>query len=258
MLRVRLLDTPVDIATMDETVGRALSAMRSGRRCQHVAMNVAKLVNARTDPELAQDIRDSDIIGIDGMGVVYALEALGHLVPERVSGIDLFLRLMEECARRGFRPFLLGARPDVLADAQAELRRLFPGLTFAGAHHGYFRPDEEERIRDLIRGSGAHCLFIAMPTPRKERFMRRWRDTLDVPFLMGVGGSFDVVAGRVTRAPFAMQRLGLEWLHRLLQEPRRMTGRYLRTNAVFALLLAREIAAQRLRALRPARPTNAA
>jgi N-acetylglucosaminyldiphosphoundecaprenol N-acetyl-beta-D-mannosaminyltransferase len=244
-MRTSLLGTPVDIATMDETVARALAAMRTGQRCQHVALNVAKLVNARTDEELAQDIRDSDIIGIDGMGVVYGLRAIGVDAPERVAGIDLFLRLMAECADRGFRPFLLGARADVLADVRAELMRRFPDLKIAGSHHGYFGPDEEEGVRDLIRQSRAHCLFVAMPTPRKERFMRRWRDSLGVPFLMGVGGSFDVVAGRVTRAPQAMQRLGLEWLHRLLQEPRKMSGRYLRTNAIYAVLIAREFVARR-------------
>lgn len=258
MIRVRLLDTPMDIATMDETVDRALVAMRSGRRCQHVAMNVAKLVNARTDADLAQDIRDSDIIGLDGMGVVVGLKAMGHDVPERVTGIDLFLRMMDECARRGFKPFLLGAKPDVLAETQVELQRRYPGLVFAGAHHGYFKPEEEEGIRDLVRDSGAHCLFIAMPTPRKERFMRRWRDTLGTPFLMGVGGSFDVVAGRVSRAPALMQRFGLEWLHRMLQEPRRMLGRYLKTNAVFAVLLARELVAHKIGGLSPARRKRAA
>jgi N-acetylglucosaminyldiphosphoundecaprenol N-acetyl-beta-D-mannosaminyltransferase len=240
-MRTSLLDTPVDVATMDETVACALAAMRSGRRCQHVALNVAKLVNARSDAELAQDIRDSDIVGIDGMGIVYGLRATGQGAPERVAGIDLFLRLMAECADRGFRPFLLGARPDVLADVQAELLRRFPDLKIAGSHHGYFGPDEEERICGLIRESRAHCLFVAMPTPRKERFMRRWRESLGVPFLMGVGGSFDVVAGRVTRAPRVMQRFGLEWLHRLLQEPRKMSGRYVRTNAIYAVLIAREL-----------------
>lgn len=245
-MRTTLLDLPIDILTSEETVARALDAMETGRRCQHVAINVAKIVNARTDADLARDVAESDIVGIDGMGVVFALRLLGQAVPERVAGIDLFQALIEQCAARGLRPYLLGATPEVLAATEAELMRRYPTLTVAGRHHGYFRPDQERRVRDEIRASEADCLFIAMPSPRKERFLHAWRDTLGVPYLMGVGGTFDVVAGKVSRAPLLMQRLGLEWLHRLAQEPRRMAGRYLRTNAVFLGLVLRELVRRRL------------
>ncbi len=245
-MRVRLLGLPVDLLSHDETVTLALDAMRTRRRRQHVALNVAKLVGCRTDGELRRDVEDSDIVGIDGMGVLYALKLLGHRAPERVAGVDLFESLMEACARRGFRPFLLGATPEVLARAERVLVRRHPGLVVAGRHHGYFSVAEEDNTASLIRESRADCLFIAMPTPRKERFMRRYRDSLGVPFLMGVGGTFDVVAGHVRRAPRVWQRLGLEWLFRLLQEPRRMFWRYLRSNAIFAGLLARALVARAL------------
>jgi len=236
-MRVELLETPVDILTMDETLARAVAAMRSRVRCQHVAMNVAKLVNARSDPELDRDVRDSDIIGIDGMGVAYALRLLGHPVPERVAGVDLFERLMAVCAEKGFRPYLLGATQEVLDRTAAELRRRHPALAFAGSQNGYFRPEDDGRIAAQIRESAADCLFIAMPTPRKERFMRAFRDSMGVPFLMGVGGTFDVVAGHVQRAPAIWQKLGLEWFYRMAQEPRRMFWRYARTNTLFAAML---------------------
>jgi N-acetylglucosaminyldiphosphoundecaprenol N-acetyl-beta-D-mannosaminyltransferase len=237
-MRVKLFDVPVDILTHRDTVDRILSAIAQRQRCQHVALNVAKLVNARSNAELERDIRDSDIIGIDGAGILLALRFLGHDVPHRVAGIDLFDSLMAECAARGFRPYLLGATPAVLTDAQRALSRRYPGLAFAGSRDGYFRPDEEVGVCDAIRDSDADCLFIAMPTPRKERFMRRHRDTLGVPFVMGIGGTLDVVAGRVRRAPLALQRAGLEWAYRMVQEPLRLGGRYLHTNAVFAGLLA--------------------
>ncbi len=246
-MRTTLLDLPVDILTAHETIARALHAMETGRRCQHVAINVAKLVNARRDADLARDVASSDIVGIDGMGVVFALRLMGHAVPERVAGIDLFEALIGQCAVLGLRPYLLGATPEVLAATEAELRRRYPTLQVAGRHHGYFRPDQERGVCEAIRASAVDCLFIAMPSPRKERFLHAWRDHLGVPFLMGVGGSFDVVAGKVSRAPVAMQRLGLEWLHRLAQEPRRMAGRYLRTNAIFLGLVLREV----VRARRP-------
>jgi N-acetylglucosaminyldiphosphoundecaprenol N-acetyl-beta-D-mannosaminyltransferase len=238
-MRVTLFDLPVDILSHDETVARILAAIAGGQRCQHVALNVAKLINARTNAELARDVRESDIVGIDGMGIVYALRLLGHDVPHRVAGADLFESLMAQCAARGLKPFLLGATPAVLAAALRKLRRRYPSLEIAGSHHGYFTDEREDAICDLIRTSGAHCLFIAMPTPRKERFMHRHRDTLGVPFVMGVGGTFDVVAGHVQRAPALVQIAGLEWAYRMMQEPRRLAGRYLRTNLIFAGLLLR-------------------
>ena len=243
-MRISLFDLPVDIMSHDETVMRAVEAMETGRRCQHVALNVAKLVNARTDAELERDIRASDIVGIDGMGIVCALRALGHHVPHRVAGVDLFESLMAECARRKLLPFLLGATPKVLGDAVQQLTHRFPGLRLAGTHHGYFSSDEEEDICALICASGAHALFVAMPTPRKERFVNCHRDSLSVPFIMGIGGTLDVVAGYVHRAPAFVQVTGFEWAYRLAQEPRRLAWRYLRTNVIFAGLLLRRVGAQ--------------
>jgi N-acetylglucosaminyldiphosphoundecaprenol N-acetyl-beta-D-mannosaminyltransferase len=243
-MRTTIFDLPVDIISHQETVRIAVEAMESGRRCQHVALNVAKLVKARTDPDLDRDIRTSDIVGIDGMGIVWALRALGHHVPQRVAGADLFDSLMAECERRQLRPFLLGATPEVLEGAVLALRRRYPCLALAGAHHGFFPPEQDDEVCALIRASGAHCLFIAMPTPRKERFMHRFRDGLAVPFIMGIGGTLDVVAGRVCRAPSFIQKVGLEWAYRMAQEPRRLAWRYLRTNVVLAGLLLRGVAAR--------------
>ena len=236
-MRVTLFDTPVDILTMAETLDLAVAAMEKRERCQHVALNVAKLVNARTDRELDQDVRDSDIVGIDGMGIVLALKAHRFDVPERVAGVDLFERLMEVCAQKGFRPYLLGATQAVLDRTVDVLKQRHPALQFAGLQNGYFKPHEDARIAAAIRDSGADCLFIAMPTPRKERFMRAFRDEMGVPFLMGVGGTFDVVAGHVQRAPELYQKLGMEWLYRMMQEPRRMFWRYARTNAIFLRMM---------------------
>jgi N-acetylglucosaminyldiphosphoundecaprenol N-acetyl-beta-D-mannosaminyltransferase len=243
-MRAKLFGLPVDILSHDETIVRILADIATGQRCQHVALNVAKLINARTNAELENDIRASDIVGIDGMGIVYALRLLGHDVPQRVAGADLFESLIAECAARGLRPFLLGATPAVLAAAERNLQRRHPGLVLAGSHHGYFTAEQEGSVCELIRLSGAHCLFIAMPTPRKERFMHRYRDQLGVPFVMGVGGTLDVAAGLVRRAPALVRRTGLEWAYRLMQEPRRLAGRYLRTNLIFAGLLTRHVLTQ--------------
>jgi N-acetylglucosaminyldiphosphoundecaprenol N-acetyl-beta-D-mannosaminyltransferase len=209
---------------------------------QHVALNVAKLVNLRFDPVLASDVTSSDLVGIDGMGIVFAARMLGIAVPERVAGIDLFLNLMSVCGAEGFRPFLLGGTERIVHTAATAVTKMYPSVSFAGVRDGYFAPEQEAEVVDSIIRSRADCLFIGMPTPRKERFLAAHRDSLGVPFIMGVGGSFDILAGHVNRAPAKLQSLGLEWLYRVYQEPSRMWWRYARTNVVFAVLLLREIA----------------
>jgi N-acetylglucosaminyldiphosphoundecaprenol N-acetyl-beta-D-mannosaminyltransferase len=233
-MRTQILGCPIDILTMSETVDLARSAMRERKTTLHVAMNVAKLVNMRTDPILSADVKSSDIIGIDGMGILLAAKLSGLPVKERVAGVDLLQELLGVCAEEGFRPFFLGATPDVLRKAVNVVTAKYPSIRFAGMHDGYFPADRERDVVDEIKKSGADCLFIAMPTPRKERFLSAYHDQLHVPFIMGVGGSFDVLAGKVTRAPSLMQDIGLEWLYRVYQEPRRMWWRYFRTNTIFA------------------------
>ncbi len=215
--------------------------MRTRKPTQHVALNVAKLVKARSNAELRSDIVESDIIGVDGMGIVLAARLLGMGTPERVAGIDLMQGLLAACSEHGLRPYFLGARQNVLERAMAVARGRWPQLDFAGARNGYFRPEEEGSVVAAIRESKADCLFIAMPTPQKERFLHRYRDELNVPFIMGVGGSFDVLSYQVDRAPHLLQRAGLEWAYRIYQEPGRMWWRYASTNAVFAGLLGKAL-----------------
>ena len=243
-MRVDFLGVPVDLLTLDETVAKATQAMRTRGRCQHVALNVAKLVKMRSNEELRRDVVESDIIGIDGMGIVFGARLLGLNVPGRVAGVDLFERLLEICAREGFRPYFLGAKEGVLKSAIKNLQNIIPNLQIAGWQHGYFDVEQEHDVVRVIRESGADCLFIGLPTPRKERLLAKFRDNFGVPFIMGVGGSFDVIGGAVNRSPLWMQAAGLEWVYRTLQEPRRMLWRYVSTNTVFGVLLARAFVAR--------------
>lgn len=238
-MRAEFLDTPVDILTFEETVARAEEAMRDKRRIVHVALNAAKLVKMRSDEELRHDVTDADIIGIDGMAISWALRVLGRPEAPRVSGVDLMMALLKLSAEKGYRPFILGAKQEVLEKAMAEAQQRWPGVQFAGARNGYYGKEDEADIVEMIRASKADCLFLAMPTPRKERFLAAYADEVNVPFIMGVGGSIDVLAGHVSRAPLWMQRAGLEWLHRLLQEPRKMLWRYVSTNSAFIFLVLR-------------------
>ena len=151
------------------------------------------------------------------------------------------IELLAVCADKGFRPFFLGATPRVVHQAAKEVLVKHPTISFAGIRDGFFDQKRELEIVKEIQESGADCLFIGMPTPYKERFLASHRNSLNVPFIMGVGGSFDVLAGKVRRAPTRMQSLGLEWVYRIYQEPRRMWWRYAKTNTIFVGLLAHAI-----------------
>lgn len=235
---------------MDETVERIAQIIERRRPVQHVVVNVAKLVAAQRDAELRRIIRHCALVNADGQPVVWAARLLGQYLPERVAGIDLMLRLVEEAPRRAWRIYCLGARPEIVAKTVETFRARHPGLQVAGWRDGYFREDEEEDVAREIARCRADILFVAISSPKKERFLAQWLDTMQAPFTMGVGGSFDVVAGKVRRAPRWMQRCGLEWLFRLLSEPRRMWKRYLVTNTVFLWMLLKALAVERDRTKR--------
>lgn len=213
------------------------SAMRERQSLQHVVVNVAKLVHMQTDEALYHDVAGSDVINIDGMGVVLGCKLMGLDVPERVTGIDIMEGVLACCQKHGFKPFILGARPDILQTAKEKIEARYDGIQFAGVQDGYYDRAHEREVMQRIADSGADCLFIAMPSPHKERIMQQYKDLLTIPFMMGVGGSVDVIAGYVKRAPEWMQKSGMEWVFRLIQEPRRMWKRYWTTNRTFALLL---------------------
>jgi len=239
MERICFLQSPMDVGSMDETVSLIENRVSADDFTQHVVVNVAKLVSMQSDLELARSIKSCDIINIDGMGVVWGARFCGYDVPERVAGVDLFHSLLAMSARRGFPIFLLGAQQDVVEKTAEVVKGLYPRLIINGYHHGYFW-DEEEVIVNKIRKSGSKLLFVAITSPKKENFINKWRDQLGVNFVMGVGGTFDVVSGKIKRAPKWMQNYGLEWLYRVIQEPRRMWKRYFFTNAKFACLLLAE------------------
>lgn len=245
--RREFLGSPIHLVSMAETLALATEAMREQKPMHHTVVNVSKLVNMRKNAELMEDVASADLINIDGAGVVWGARLCGIDVPERVAGVDIMENLFHICADEGFRPYLLGAEPQVLDAVRARLARDYPALQIAGMQDGYFKPEQEADIVAAINASGADCLFVAMPTPRKERFLKRYRDILRPSFVMGVGGSFDVYGGKVSRAPKLVQALGFEWLYRVLQEPGRLWRRYYETNTAYAGLLWQELWANRAR-----------
>jgi N-acetylglucosaminyldiphosphoundecaprenol N-acetyl-beta-D-mannosaminyltransferase len=152
--------------------------------------------------------------------------------------------LLDVGGERGYRFYLLGATQEVIEKAVAEISRMYPRAQIGGYRNGYFNEDDERGIAQEIKRAEPDVLFVAMTSPKKEQFMARWADHMSVPVVHGVGGSFDVLAGQVKRAPRIWQKLGLEWLFRVLQEPRRLWRRYLFTNVAFVRLLLREYLAR--------------
>lgn len=209
-------------------------------------LNVALTVWARRDPSLRTIYDACDVLPVDGMGIIIAARFLGVRINGPVSGARLFLEYCRRGASSGRRIYLLGAAPNVAALAAARLVELFPGLQVVGYHHGYFREEDEEVVVEDIRSKAPDAVFLAMSSPKKELFAYRHRSKLKVPVVLGIGGALDIIVGRYKWAPEWVQRSGLEWLYRLMQEPRRLWWRYLSTNTEFGLMVMRE-ALQRLR-----------
>jgi len=244
-VRTNFLGISLDALPLSEVQKAAIDAIDSGRQVHHCSLNALKVVEAKKDSGLKELLERFDLVTADGMSVVWGLRILGQGRCEQVAGVDLMARLLEEGARRQWRFFLLGAQPDVAVTLRDRVQLAFPGTKVVGVQHGYFSPAEETEVVRKIHDSRAQVLFVGMPSPRKERFLADHRQALGIPFAMGVGGGLDLLAGRTRRAPVWMRRCGLEWLYRVMQEPRRLAGRYFVTNLRFAGLLARELLSSR-------------
>jgi N-acetylglucosaminyldiphosphoundecaprenol N-acetyl-beta-D-mannosaminyltransferase len=237
-VRSHVLGLPIDLLDMHGTVQEIERMVAAGGVHQHVVLNASKVVQAQGDGTLREAIEGCDIVNADGMSVVWAGRLLGVPVPERVAGIDLMDQLLTKAAEKRWPVYFLGARNDVVARAVEVETQRHTGLVVAGFRNGYWSPAEEQTVVQEIADVHPTLLFVAMPSPKKEQFLLRHKHVLKVPFVMGVGGSFDVVAGVTTRAPRWMQRTGLEWAYRFKQEPRRMAKRYIVGNSKFIALVA--------------------
>lgn len=231
----------IPVAAIDEPAAIELIESMVASRRPHlmVVVNASKLVLASKDPELGRLIAAADMVTADGMSVVWGARLLGARLPGRVTGIDTMEKLVARAAQRGWRVFFLGAKQAALDGAIAVLKARHPELIVAGSHDGYFAGRELEIVA-MVADSHPDLLFVAMGSPAQERFLSANLQEMSVPFSLGVGGSFDHVAGISRRAPAWMQRAGLEWLYRLASEPRRLWRRYLIGNTLFAILLWRE------------------
>jgi len=208
--------------------------------------NVALLMWSRIDPFLRRVYRSCDVVTVDGMAIYYALHLVGDPVQVCLSASLIFHPLLRLAQARGYGVYLLGAKEPILLQAVDNLRRQFPGIRIVGAHDGYFDVDNAGAVVADIRRARPDILLLGMSTPVKERFAERYLQEMGVPVTIGVGGMFDIAAGVARFAPPWIRRLCLEWLYRLVQEPRRLWRRYLTTNFAFLWLVQREFVRRRL------------
>lgn len=232
--RYPILNTYVNALTMDETVAYVKQVIaRRTPPVQHVVINALKVNLMEKDSELREIVNSCPLINADGASILWAAKKLGVPVKQRVTGIDLFMRLVREAAENGYKIYLFGAKPEVVAKVRTIFTEQYPTLQIVGVRDGYFKPEDEAQIVADMAASGADMMFVAFSSPKKEYWVHKYLDQLNIPFVMGVGGSFDVVAGVTKRAPEIWQKLGLEWLYRFIQEPRRLFKRYIVGNMTF-------------------------
>ena len=228
-MKTDVLGVLFDDLTMDEALARAEELMESGTGHYVVTPNPEFIQTAKRDEEFRCLLNGADLAVADGIGVIYAAKILGRPLKEKVTGIGLAAGLCERMAKKGQKLFLLGAKPGVAEEAGEKLRARYPGLTICGVHDGYFTDDTP--VVEQIRRSEADVVFVCLGAPKQEKWMARNGEACGAKLLLGLGGSLDVFAGQVKRAPEGWQKLGLEWLYRLIKQPSRI-GRMARLPLV--------------------------
>lgn len=224
-MRIDVCGVGIDNVTMDEAVARAMELLRGSETAYAVTPNAEIVWEAMHDPALRDLINEAALVLPDGAGVVLGAKILGTPLKEKVAGIDFAGRLMAAMAQSGHKLYLLGSKPGVAEEAARRCVEKYPGLQICGTADGYFQ--DEGPVVEAINASGADAVFVCLGAPKQERFMKAHQQELHARFLIGLGGSLDGFAGNVKRAPKWMIRCNLEWLYRLVKEPRRL-GRMMR------------------------------
>jgi len=240
--KVSFLGIPVDAITMQETLNIIDKALICKIQLHHTVINAGKVVSMQDDTGLMKSVIEADLINADGQSIVWAAKLLGVMIPERVAGIDLMEQLIEKSYKENYKCFFFGAEDKVVKEVVRKYSLKYSKNIIAGFRNGFYEKNDEKNIVNQIVKSKANILFVAITSPKKEIFLNKYKDELkNISFIMGVGGSFDVISGKTKRAPIFMQKIGLEWFYRFLQEPQRMWKRYLFGNIKFMFLVVRNI-----------------
>lgn len=234
--RYKFMNTYVNAVSMEESIAYIEDVIQNKKPTQHVVINASKVNLIEKDFQLKKIIDSCELINADGSSIVWAAKKLGVPIKERVTGCDLFQELVKVAFEKGYKIYLFGAKEEVVTKVKTIYEKQYPGIQIVGYRNGYFTEADEPEIVKNMAESGADMMFVAFSSPKKEYWVNKYIDQLNIPFVMGVGGSFDIVAGVTERAPKCWQDHGLEWLYRFIQEPRRMWRRYIIGNAQFVVL----------------------
>lgn len=240
MNKIELFDLPIDDGNLEETVEEILARIQRDEVIEHVGVNSNKVVLSRRNAKIREIIQQADMVSADGYSVVRACHWLKKKKIERVTGIDTMMELLKQAEALELTVYFLGTKEEILDRLLETIQQQYPKLTIVGMQHGYFKQEEERAVVERIAACQPRMLFIGMTSPYKEEFVNKYKNELNANLIMGVGGSFDVLSGEISRAPAWMQRNGFEWLHRFMKEPRRLYKRYIFENLYFVYLTVQE------------------
>lgn len=218
-MKKQVMTITFDNITMEEAVGTAMGHIAARSRCRVVTPNAEFALEAKKNPRFLKILNTSQLVLADGISVVLASKIIGDPMQGRVTGVGFAQALAAAMAKEGRSLYLLGAKPGVAEQAAEKLQQTYPGLKIAGTHDGYFK--DAAPVVEAINAANPDALLVCLGAPKQEYFMEDYDDALKVPVMAGLGGSMDVLAGNVKRAPEFYQKHGLEWLYRLVKEPQR-------------------------------------
>ncbi|WP_061418668.1 WecB/TagA/CpsF family glycosyltransferase [Streptococcus oralis] len=231
--RMQILGITIDPLTMKETVDAVEQYVLKKHPLHLMGVNADKINQCHEDEKIKKIVNESGIINADGASVVLASKFLGAPVPERVAGIDLMQNLLELSNKKGYSVYFFGAKEEILQDMLKAFKQRYPDLDVVGYRNGYFSPEDEEKIQEDIKDRKPDFVFVGITSPKKEYIIQLFMNNGINAVFMGVGGSFDVLSGHIKRAPLWMQKLNLEWLFRVANEPKRLFKRYFVGNVTF-------------------------
>lgn len=240
MSRQEILGIPYDTLNKSETIKFISDSIKGcGSQIYRSDINAASFLMLKECGVIKDYICGADVINIDGMGVIFGCKFLGNKNIERIAGADLFEDILSIAEKNCFSVYFLGSTQEVVTMTAKKALIHFPNLSIAGFGDGYFQEKQAEVV-EVINDSNPDILFVGVKSPEKEKFILEWRGSLDVKFIMGVGGTFDVFSGNIKRAPSWVQKIGMEWFFRFIQEPKRMWRRYFFSNIYFLRLITQE------------------
>lgn len=241
---VRLFDIDIDNVTMGQAVARIDQLVQEKTNSYVVTPNVDHIMKLQADSAFREIYRGASLVIADGMPLIWASKLLKKPLKERVTGADLFPEVCKLAAQKGYRVYLLGANEGVAHKAAVKLREMFPGLTICGTYSPSFgfekNVEENEKILAMLREAKPDILFVGVGAPKQEKWIYKYRDHYSIPVALGVGASFDFIAGTIQRAPKWMQDTGLEWFYRFMMEPKRLFRRYFIDGSQFLTLTLKE------------------